>query len=340
MSRSNRQGQPLRFLLVVALCWIGGRLAVSHEWSPTQLQAGIKRASPNLQAIQPSTLHASRASIDLHHIAASTILRKPQPVRRRDTRWAQTSEVPMQSNPYISPPVIKERETAPTSFAGAPLISGQAGGGRWSASSWIFWRDASGQNSLASVGQLGGSQAGFRLAYQLLPNAPEKLALYSRITGALRGPYAPEAAVGISTQPIANLPVRVAVERRIALDHDARNAMAVMAVGGIGPLSMARGLILEGYGQAGIVGVHSRDAFVDGKVTLMHPIHSTLPISVGISLSGGAQPSVARFDIGPQIESRLKLGEHSARISAEWRHRAAGNARPGSGLAVTLATDF
>lgn len=313
---------------------------MSHEWSDTPLQAGITRLSPRLRVSQPSALLSRSARADLPHVAASVIGRTQQHASNGIARSVQAAEVLRQSIPHISPPVKKDREAAPKSVAGAPLIPGQAGAGRWSASSWIFWRDAGGQNSLAGVGQLGGSQAGFRLAYQLLPHTPEKLALYSRMTSALRHPNAPEAAIGISTQPIANLPIRFAVERRIALDNDARNAMAVMAVGGIGPLPIGSGFTLEGYGQAGVVGIRSQDAFADGKVTLMHALHAVLPVSAGISLSGGAQPHVARLDIGPQIESRLKLGEQSARISAEWRHRAAGNAQPGSGMAVTLATDF
>ncbi|AUW60322.1 hypothetical protein C1T17_14150 [Sphingobium sp. SCG-1] len=212
--------------------------------------------------------------------------------------------------------------------------------GRWSLSTWIFWRGSGTGNSLASVGQLGGSQAGARLAFQLFPDAPERLAVYARMTSAMKRPHAPEAAIGISIQPAVQVPVRVAVERRIALDHDARNAMAVMAVGGFGPVLVTNRFTLEGYGQAGVVGIRSRDAFADGKLSLQHPLSVSLPITAGISVSGGAQPQVARLDIGPQVEARFRIGAQRARLSAEWRQRVAGNARPGSGPAITLAADF
>ncbi|MDX3910194.1 MAG: hypothetical protein QHC67_10290 [Sphingobium sp.] len=219
-------------------------------------------------------------------------------------------------------------------------MPGSPAPGKWSLSGWLFWRDAGAQGSLANVGQLGGSQAGGRLAYQLVPEVPERLALYGRMTSALRRPHGSEAAVGVSFQPGKTIPLRIALERRIALDRDARNAMAVVAVGGLGPVEVQSGFELEGYGQAGVVGVQSRDAFVDGKVTLQHALPSPAPISAGLSLSGGAQPQVSRLDIGPQLEARMKLGNQPARISAEWRQRIAGNARPGSGPAITLAADF
>ncbi|MGK2908803.1 MAG: hypothetical protein ACSLE1_03245 [Sphingobium sp.] len=212
--------------------------------------------------------------------------------------------------------------------------------GRWSLSSWLFWRDAGSNPSLAGVGQLGGSQAGLRIAYQLLPGTPEKLALYGRLTSALRRPRQSEAAIGVSLQPVRTIAVRIAVERRIALDQGRRNAMSAMAVGGIGPLTLPANIMLEGYGQAGVVGLRSRDAFADGKLALSHAIHPKVPVFAGVSISGGAQPQVARLDIGPQIEAKFNLGDQPARLSAEWRQRVAGNARPGSGPAITLAADF
>jgi hypothetical protein len=44
--------------------------------------------------------------------------------------------------------------------------------------------------------------------------------------------------------------------------------------------------------------------------------------------------------MGPHAELRLRLGTANASLSADWRFRVAGNARPGSGPALTLATDF
>jgi hypothetical protein len=63
-------------------------------------------------------------------------------------------------------------------------------------------------------------------------------------------------------------------------------------------------------------------------------------MSLGVALSGGAQPGVSRLDIGPQLQIRLPLPQGGARLSVEWRERIAGDAKPGSGLAITLAADF
>jgi hypothetical protein len=61
---------------------------------------------------------------------------------------------------------------------------------------------------------------------------------------------------------------------------------------------------------------------------------------VGAALSGGAQPGISRLDIGPEIQVRLPLPQGGARLSVEWRERVAGDALPGSGLAITLGADF
>jgi hypothetical protein len=97
--------------------------------------------------------------------------------------------------------------------------------------------------------------------------------------------------------------------------------------------------VAEGYGQAGIVGFRRGDAFIDGKFSLSTPVAQS-PFRVGAALSGGAQPGVSRLDIGPELQFRLPLPNVGARIAIEWRERIAGGARPGSGLAITLAADF
>lgn len=182
---------------------------------------------------------------------------------------------------------------------------------------------------------MGGSQIGARLDYVLNPATTA----YARASSALESPAAPEAAIGLSLQLFTSLPVNVAVERRIALGAGARDAMAVMAVGGFGPTPVALGMEAQAYAQAGIVGFRHRDAFIDGKLSLLAPVQKTA-LRVGAAISGGAQPGVERLDIGPEMQVRLPLQPVAARLSIEWRERIAGRAAPASGLALTLGADF
>ncbi len=162
---------------------------------------------------------------------------------------------------------------------------------------------------------------------------------YGRLTSALQRPAAPEAAAGVAFQPVHTIPVTIAAERRIALGAGARNATAIMAVGGFGPMPVAKGLEAEAYAQAGVVGLRRTDLFIDGKMSLLAPVRGA-PVRVGAALSGGAQPGVSRLDASPELQLRLPLPNANARMSLEWRQRIAGDARPASGLALTLGADF
>lgn len=204
----------------------------------------------------------------------------------------------------------------------------------------MLWRGGGmSQADLARTGRLGGSQVGARLDYVLNPAARHRATAYARASSALDSPAAPEAAIGLSLQPFTSLPVNVAIERRIALGAGARDAMAVMAVGGFGPTPVALGMEAEAYAQTGIVGFRQRDAFIDGKLSLLTPVQNTA-LKLGAAISGGAQPGVERLDIGPEIQVRLPLQPVAARLSIEWRERIGGRAAPASGLALTLGADF
>lgn len=200
----------------------------------------------------------------------------------------------------------------------------------------MLWRDHGRGPALANAGQLGGSQAGLRLDRSLR----RPIDAYVRLSAAIDRPHAPEAALGLNWQAIGGqIPVRVGMERRVALGQGARDAFALVSVTGFGPSRVTGGLDIEGYGQAGFVGLNSRDAFGDGRIALSHPLVSD-GMSIGLSASGGFQPGVRRLDIGPRLDLRVPVGAMRPRLSVEWRERIGGNARPGSGLAITIGGDF
>ena len=208
--------------------------------------------------------------------------------------------------------------------------------GRWSGSAWLFVRRNEGGPTLVPGGTLGGGQAGARLLYRLNRDPQRSMALSGRLYAPMRRTAGAEAALGLDWRPIARLPVNILAERRQALGHDGRSAFALAIYGGISE-RLPGGLRVDGYGQSGVVGLRSRDLFVDGAVRLSAPIG---PVDIGAAAWGAAQPGVSRLDAGPQVSIRLPTDQASLRLSAEWRFRLAGDAAPGSGPAFTLATDF
>jgi hypothetical protein len=214
---------------------------------------------------------------------------------------------------------------------------------RWSLSAWMLYRPENREAGLASGGQLGASQAGARLAYDLSPSSSYRLAIHGRVSSALESPLGAEAALGLTLRPVRSVPIALSIERRVAIAEGGRNAFAAYAAGGIGPMPLAPGIELEGYGQAGLVGAARRDAFADGRIAvagkLLDDSHG-VAIMAGVALSGGAQPLLSRLDLGPQLAARFPIGGGYARAALEWRERIAGSARPASGPALVLAADF
>lgn len=239
------------------------------------------------------------------------------------------------SNPPVSVPA-----------AGPPARIDEGGGTghrqRWSGSAWLLWRDTGNPQAIGSAGQLGGAQAGIRIDRHLgRPFASVPLSAYARLTTALRDPAAPEAAMGLALHPASGrMPVMVGIERRVAFGRDGRDAFAILAATGLNPSRVMGGLIAEGYAQAGMVGLSRKDMFADGRASLIAPLDRSGATGIGVSLSGGAQPELSRLDAGPVFQTRLPLDAVALRLSVEWRQHIAGNARPGSGLAVTLGSDF
>jgi hypothetical protein len=198
-------------------------------------------------------------------------------------------------------------------------------------SAWAFLRGG-GTASLAPAGMLGGSQAGARATYRIA-GRERPLSLSLRASAPLERPRGVEAAAGLDWRPLARVPAHLIVERRQRLGRDGRSAFGATLYGGgeamLGPLR------LDGYAQAGIVGLARRDLFADGAARAALPL-GLLRVGAGAWIA--AQPGLSRLDLGPH--AALRLPRLHAALSADWRFRAAGNARPGSGPALTLAADF
>ncbi|TGX41668.1 hypothetical protein E5A74_12730 [Sphingomonas naasensis] len=207
---------------------------------------------------------------------------------------------------------------------------------RWSAGAWLVARAGTGIGAAPGASQLGGGQAGFRLAYALVPD--RRLAAFARIATPLRGKGA-EASLGLDWQP-TRAPVRLVVEQRFGLDG-APGGPGVGVITGFDG-TIAPGFALESYGQAGAIRRRRTEPYADGAVRATR----TLAVGGGVRLGlgggawGAAQRDAARLDIGPSATLALPLGRQKVRLALDWRQRVAGDARPGSGLALTLGSDF
>ncbi len=227
-----------------------------------------------------------------------------------------------------SGPTSKRAQSTP-----AEMIRAIPGIDRLSMSAWAMIRRDPGSSSLAANGQLGGSQAGSRLLWRFDPHLAASLRTSAPIGGTQRSA---ELAAGLRWQPIMRLPLALTAERRQSFGRDkGRSGFALFAEGGVYERPIALRFTLDAYLQAGAVGIRDHAAFVDGSATLTRPLWRD--VSAGFGMWGGAQPGLARLDVGPRLSWRIG---RSMRVHADFRHRFLGEAAPGSGPVLTLAGDF
>lgn len=352
--------RPLRWLAGILALWTGARVALlwpdaaSHQspFIPTSIAglAGSGPASSMTILLDPPVPLFDHLGSGSTQVAPTT--RQPftpaqfaRPVRAAIDPNAILAEA-RGGSPLLAMLSLAGFQSGFTADAPAPTGGAMAPDPRAPSSpvarrlsgyGWLFVRDG-GTPGLADGGQLGGSQAGLRLDYALVPG----FALTGRLSAPIETRTGREAAIGFSWQPARDVPLSLTVERRVALDKGGRNAFTAMAAGGIGPVALPARFTLEAYGQAGIVGIRSRDGFVDGAATVMRPLAEGARSSaaLGGGVWGAAQPGVSRLDIGPRLRFRLNAAGANIGASFDWRQRVAGNAAPRSALAITLDGGF
>ena len=334
------RGRPLRFLALVTTGWVGLRTAmlwpqldsaaaVLHAIAPVTIAAATPVATP------PSVAHQPAPVSPQWHAAIARML---QPRGRRAADPTRVALALLGLVRYGDAQAVEDAPLLPGLPRPIPRPAPSATlPSRWSASLWLVARGGSGIAPGAGGGQLGGSQAGVRIAYLL--DRKRRIALAGRVTTPL-GSGLREAALGVEWQP-TRLPIRLVAEERIAIDGG-RSGPALGVVGGIGPVAIPLGFRLEAYGQAGIIRRTDTEAYADGALRVARPIATIGParIDLGAGAWGGAQRGAARLDVGPSLAVTVPLAKHPVRLTLDWRERVAGRARPGSGPALTLGTDF
>jgi hypothetical protein len=336
--------RPLRFLALLVGAWVTMRAAqlwpVTHPvvaGIPALLETIVSRAE-------------GRPTIDLiERVEPEQSLRSPEAARPRARRSARKFDVARPRAPATAPaPVRFLLAPAPVDgFAFIPLGRGPVGSPllpapataaapRLRASLWTIVRGGGAASPFSP--QLGGSQAGMRLTYAI--GDARRLALAGRVSTAL-GSRQREGAIGVEWQPTA-LPIHLIAEQRIGIEG-VRGGPSIGVIAGVGPLPIAAGFRLGAYGQAGgIARDGDVEGYADGAARVARPVAAvgTASIDLGVGAWGGAQRGAARLDVGPTASASVPFGAKTVRVSVDWRQRVAGDARPGSGPALSIGTDF
>lgn len=216
---------------------------------------------------------------------------------------------------------------------------------RWSVDGWLLLRQGGVGTTAAGLPSpsYGASQAGAVIRYRLAPASAHRPALYLRASSAVQVPRGEELALGLSARPLARVPVALQAELRAT--QQARGTTWRPAVGAVTELprfDLPAGLSGEVYAQAGYVGGPGASAFVDGQLRIERRLArlGRGELRAGLGAWGGAQKGANRVDVGPSATLDFPLGGGQGRVSADWRLRAAGNAAPKSGPAITLSAGF
>ncbi|WP_428969307.1 hypothetical protein ACQR50_17700 [Sphingomonas sp. Xoc002] len=323
-------GRPLRFLGGVVGLWTLGRIAFLLPSHPAveRTMTPVKRTAPRAALIATHDPARHQPETRLARFGITHAPRSTPSVQGP----ARSSPTPAAQAPISDMSITASAPSVPPLLPRVALPTPPAPPRRWSASLWAVIRE--GGQTLLPGGQLGGTQGGIRLLRRL--DSRGDVAASLRLSAPAEG-IGREMAVGVDWRPLRHVPIRLLVEQRLALDAG-QDAPAALVVGGIGPRSVAPGIVLTGYAQAGAVARARIEPFADGAVRASTPL--TPALDLGLALWGGAQRNAQRLDIGPTLGIALPVADRRVRLSLDWRQRVAGRAAPDSGPALTLAGDF
>ena len=149
-----------------------------------------------------------------------------------------------------------------------------------------------------------------------------------------------QVALGVALRPIPKVPVTLVAERLFKAGYLARSDWQLRAYGGTS--RRIRGIDLSFFGEAGVIG-RRPDRFAGAQLIAERQVQ--LPGKVDLGLGVGAWGAVQttdrttdRLDVGPTL--RLSREKVPMQLRVEYRRHVAGNAQPGSGLALTVSAAY
>lgn len=343
-------GRPLRFLASLTGGWVLLRFALI--WHDTgSLSQAVRGVLPlPTRAIAAADPPAERAPV----ATVARITRRAGPATPHiPEAFAQAPITPVVADPMrVQMALIAmTRFGAPIDTSPAPaaaaqglpyppsntrtMLGGTSIANRLSVSSWMIARSGLGGGATALAPQLGGTQGGIRVDYTIRNGIAATARVAAPAAGAGR-----ELSVGVAFRP-KGVPLRLVAEQRMALDGG-RGGPALGVSGGVDAVPVAAGFSLQGYAQAGTILRDGMEHYADGSARATRQVGAIggIAIDAGAGAWGGAQRGVARLDLGPSVGAVVPVAGRRLRLAVEWRQRVAGHARPGSGPALALGTDF
>jgi hypothetical protein len=310
--------------------------SLAQREPPSFNNSSAPMAKPLLPAFDRGQQEVSRGpSVSRGTVEPAKVLHMSHPVEQDEPVQIRLASIEALSNPR---PIERTSLTSKDPTHQVKISNGSA----ISVSAWVLARAASDRAGLLNNGQIGGAQIGVRAQLKLKNlgtwgDASASLRASSPLSG--RGQ---ELALGMAVKTRGPIPVELIAERRFALDRGTGDKWALLAASGVSGLPVTRSIQLDAYGQAGVVGVSTKQMFAGASAELTTELKQGRAHSIraGVGLWGDAQRGASRLDAGPEITFRLRAGDAPIRISAQWRLRLAGSAEPHSGPALVIGTDF
>lgn len=351
---SQTRSRPFTLLVLLGAGWLGLRMlipdlarlpgegeasAIGASLQPPAVQGRVavadSPAGPSLPmsggarrtAVLPPEGRASLRPPPVMAIRHAIVSAPPAPLSTTGAPPLAAAPVPMQA-PHARPGPLY------------PALASATRRDSFTLSAWLLARSGGGTPAISGQAALGGSQAGLRGSWRL--DRAGSAEAFVRLASSGRPGDGAEGAVGIALRPHRRLPLHLVAERRQALaGTGGRSAFAAYAVGGVDSRPAGPALI-DAYGAAGVVGLGARDLFAEGSAVARIPLARLGPadLSAGGGVWAAAQPGASRIDVGPRAQLRWGDGPVRPVLSLDWRQRIAGDARPGSGPALTVGVDF
>lgn len=346
------RGRPIAWIGVVLTLWVGARVSFSGQDIAQPAPKAYANKSPARNVASPSPARPATSPP-----VAQRTPRPSQPKARRSHKFFGLTPAldPWQDGGRPSglsssalvaggdEPLSAGRDTppsnalAPVGKAGQPEASRRWGGDVYA---YSFWRFATGGGgALAPGAQYGGSQSGVIATVDPF-GAPDKgLAFLARGSLTPDGDER-ELALGLRWKPDADWPFLLSAERRFRANAPDRFATYLSA--GVDALALPGSWQLDAYGQAGYATGRGGGGFFDAQARVTRPMvrWASVPLSIGAGSWAGGQRGTKRLDVGPTAVARVDTGPAVLVIQLDWRLRAAGNAQPKDGVALTVSTGF